>query len=63
MRPVDANIIYEVEGDGLFLYDTKEAAPAPKINDEQRYLYNYRALKAKEMLSVMKFRLKERIRK
>ena len=63
MRPIDANIIHDVNGFDLFLYDTKTESAAPKTNPADRYLYNYRALKAKEMMSILKYRIKGKIKK
>ncbi len=63
MRPVDSNIIHNIEGDALFLYDTKEADTPPKTDPAGRYLYDYRALKAKEMISILKYRIRKKIGK
>ncbi|MCR4656297.1 MAG: glycosyltransferase [Lachnospiraceae bacterium] len=60
LRPVDANIIYDIEGESLFLYDTKETAKAPKLDKAERCLYNYRALSMKKMLEIIKYRVKNR---
>ena len=59
MRPVDANIFEEVEGKELFLYDVAVNDNRPKINDTQRYLYNYRAIKFREMKSIFFDRAKK----
>lgn len=57
LRPVEANIINEIEGNDLFLYDTTATAEAPHVNDAARVLYNYRALNVKKMFEVMKHRI------
>jgi glycosyltransferase involved in cell wall biosynthesis len=61
LRPVDANVIYKVEGRDLFLYDTSKAGKAPSVNTPERYLYDFRAINAKEMISILAFRLKCRL--
>ncbi len=61
LRPVDANILYKVEGRDLFLYDTSKAGKAPSVNTPERYLYDFRAINAKEMISILAFRLKCRL--
>ncbi|MCR5420167.1 MAG: hypothetical protein K6E98_04095 [Lachnospiraceae bacterium] len=60
MRPIDANVVYKPEGRDFFLYDTTKPGKAPKVKKVDKYLYNYRALKAKEMLSVLSFRIFEK---
>lgn len=62
MRPVDANIVHGIEGDAFFLYDTEEAGVRPKVDETGKYLYDYRALKAKEMLSILGFRIREKFK-
>lgn len=57
LRPIDANVYYKTEGKDFFLYDTKEPGTAPETDEAGKYLYNYRALKAKEMMTVLKYRL------
>ncbi len=61
MRPLDANVYYKTEGRDFFLYDTSKAGQAPETDEPSRYLYNYRALKAKEMTEVLKYRIKSKI--
>ena len=61
MRPVDANVYYKTEGKDFFLYDTQKPGQAPDTDDTSKYLYNYRALKAKEMTAVLKYRLRDKI--
>ena len=60
LRPIDANVLYKIEGKDFFLYDTEKPGKAPRINDVRRYLYNYRAIKAREMTAVLGYRLKSR---
>ena len=59
MRPVDANIVHEIEGSAFFLYDTKKAGKSPRVNPAQKYLYDHRALKAREMLSILGYRIRK----
>lgn len=61
MRPVDANIYYKTDGRDFFLYDTQKPGQAPGTDDTSKYLYNYRALKAKEMTAVLKYRIKNKL--
>lgn len=58
LRPLEANVIFKIEGMDLFLYDTQKPGKAPAVNPVGKYLYNYRALKAKEMMSILMYRLK-----
>lgn len=57
LRPIDANIILDCQGDELFLYDTAAVDNAPKIDEAKRTLYNYKALSVKKMLNVIKYRI------
>ncbi|MCR4922830.1 MAG: glycosyltransferase [Lachnospiraceae bacterium] len=59
LRPVDANIVADIKGEDLFLYDLKQKDKAPRVKKAKRQLYNYRAIKLKEMLEIIKFRLKK----
>jgi glycosyltransferase involved in cell wall biosynthesis len=61
LRPIDANVIYKIEGKDFFLYDTDKPGTAPKTDDVGRYLYNFRALKAKEMTEILKYRIRSRL--
>ena len=57
LRPIDANILYKIEGHDFFLYDTQKPGKAPETNTVDKYMYNYRALKAKEMLALINYRI------
>ncbi|MCR5507647.1 MAG: glycosyltransferase [Lachnospiraceae bacterium] len=61
LRPVDANVLYKIGGKDFFLYDTDKPGRAPKAGEVRKYLYNYRALKASEMMKVLGFRIKSRL--
>ena len=61
MRPLDANVYYKTEGKDFFLYDTQKPGQAPDTDAVSKYLYNYRALKAKEMTAVLKYRIKNKL--
>lgn len=64
MRPLDANVVYEVEGDDLRLYDVKVADKVKSEDTEAlKYLYEYRGISAKRMLSILKYRVAEKCRK
>ncbi len=60
LRPIDSNIIYDIDGESFFLYDTEKKEPAPKLVKAERSLYNYRALSMNRMLDIMKYRIKHR---
>ena len=59
LRPIDSNIVFKIEGKDYFLYDTEKPGTMPKTNDTAKYLYIYRAIKAKEMKNILKYRIKE----
>lgn len=61
LRPIDANVYYKVEGRDFFLYDRDKEGKAPDTDSVGKYLYNYRALKAKEMTAVLKYRIKSKL--
>ena len=61
LRPLDANILFNIEGSTFFLYDTSKPAAAPKLNLVQKYLYHYRGMKAKYMILMLRYRVKERL--
>ena len=65
MRPVDANIMYEVEGEEYRLYDvTKGADRVPhKAVEAVAYLYEYRGISAKQMIEMIKYRIREKFDK
>lgn len=61
MRPVDANIVYGISGNDMWLYDTTEPgqrpAGAPKAH---RLLYEYRGISAARMIEMIKYRIAEK---
>lgn len=57
LRPVDANIVFDIEGKDLFLYDRNSSASAPSVNEALRILYNHKALNVKKMMEVIKYRV------
>lgn len=62
MRPIDANIRYNVPGSDLYLYDTKhKAAPPAKGKKALRFLYEYRGISAARMIEMIKYRIFEKI--
>ncbi len=61
LRPHDENIFLKLSGDAFFLYDRNTKAERPKVNRAKRILYNYRALRVREMISVALYRLKQRL--
>ena len=54
LRPVDCNVIYDISGEALFLYDTDAPGKAPGVDKAGRYLYNYRALNTERMLAMIR---------
>lgn len=57
LRPLEANIFDEMQGDDIYLYDTDKEGTPPESKDAELVLYNYRALNAKKMMKVFSFRL------
>ena len=60
LRPIDANISEDISGNDFFLIDldVTGGGSSPVIPDEtDKYLYNYRAFKAKYGVSIIKRRL------
>ena len=62
LRPIDANVYYKIEGKDYFLYDTQKPGRAPEKDETSKYLYNYRAIKAKEMMAVLKYRIRSKLK-
>ena len=61
MRPVDANIVYGIAGDDLYLYDIAKAGDKPsKKSDATRLFYEYRGISAARMITMTAYRLKEK---
>ncbi|MBQ8970985.1 MAG: hypothetical protein IJ073_06725, partial [Lachnospiraceae bacterium] len=60
LRPIDLNIITEQPGEVFFLYDTKEAGLAPKVDRGRKYLYDYRALSLKKIAAFLKNKVRMR---
>ena len=56
LRPIDANIDFKIEGKDFFLYDKEKSGAAPKVELVSKHLYNYRAIKAREMREIIKYR-------
>ena len=62
MRPVDANILYEIKGHDLYLYDTHKASDLPAKEPEAlRFLYEYRGISAARMIEMIKYRVREKL--
>lgn len=60
LKPIDANIISDLSGDDLFVYDLKTEGVAPKIDISKKLLYNYKAFKAKYGVQIILRRLQKR---
>jgi len=64
MRPIDANIIYEVEGDDFRLYDATTSDKIKPMNNEAlTYLHEYRGISAGRMISILKYRVGAKLKK
>jgi len=59
LRPADMNIIYDIPGDEIRLYDTKEAAVAPKSTQFKEYHYEIRGFNTKQIRKYCVAYLKE----
>ncbi|MBO4902893.1 MAG: hypothetical protein J5518_08890 [Lachnospiraceae bacterium] len=60
LRPIDENVFLDVEGHELFLYDRDTESDKPAMCHAERLLYNYRAIRVKDMISVILYRLRQR---
>ena len=62
MRPADANVVYDIEGNDIHLYDTRISDMPPAREPEAvRYLYEYRAISAARMIKILMYRIKEKL--
>lgn len=61
LRPLEANVLENLEGEDFFLYDLSVPAPAPKISPVSKLLYNYRAIKTRSMIEIIKYRLRKKL--
>ena len=61
MRPVDANIVYGIEGNDYHLYctDEKSTPPASAVKATE-FLYEYRGISLSRMFEMIKYRILER---
>lgn len=60
LRPMDLNIIKQIPGDELFLYDTSIEEKAPVTDQARRLLYYYRGFKVRYMKDIIRERLKRK---
>ena len=62
MRPVDANIVYNISGNDLHLYDMSiKADPPAAVPKAHRLLYDYRGISAARMIEIIKYRILEKL--
>lgn len=62
MRPIDANVLYKTKGSDFHKYDIREVADLlPPENEGVSFLYEYRGISAKQMLAMIKYRIKEKL--
>lgn len=59
LRPADENIIHHVEGNELFLYDTRKQGTVPQVRMYRKILYHYRGFRMKYIKEVAKARFQE----
>ncbi len=60
LRPLDENIFADLKGKDFFLYDLKSAGQKPRVEKARRILYDHRALRAGQLLTVALYRLKKK---
>lgn len=61
MRPLEANMIYDIPGSDFYLYCTSEKDAAPKTgNEAHELLYEYRGISVSRMISMIKYRIREK---
>ncbi len=61
MRPLDANIVHNIGGEDIYLYDMSQKALAPKpAIPAIRFLYDYKGLSAARMIEIIKYRIREK---
>lgn len=64
MRPIDENIRMDIIGEDFYLYNVAEAANPPQKGDEAiDYLFEYRGISAKQMMSIIKYRIAEKLKR
>lgn len=61
LRPIDENVFLKINGNDFFLYDLKKSAEPPKINVIGKILYNYRAINAKTIIKILKYRIRQKL--
>ena len=62
MRPIDENIRCDIPGNDFYLYDVKSGAePVKRADAALSYLYEYRGISAKQMLSMIRYRILEKL--
>lgn len=61
LRPIDANIVKKIVGNGFFLYDTEKSVKEPQIEPAEKYLYYYKAFRAKYGFTVLWYRIREKL--
>lgn len=60
LRPLDANIIKQIPGNEIFLYDLEKKEQKPQGKDSGRILYHFRGFKISYILKIIEIRWKER---
>ncbi len=61
LRPYEMNVIMQIPGNEIFLYDTQASAPQPKQNKHNVMRYETRCLNVRDLLPYSLFLLKESI--
>lgn len=60
-RPIDENVFQKMDGNDFYLYDLSKSTEAPKISQVGKLLYNYRAINAKNIMKILKFRIRQKL--
>ena len=62
MRPIDANIVYNIAGNDFYLYDLDKSGAVPGKHPEAfRLFYEYKGISAKRMMRMIGYRIREKI--
>ena len=61
LRPIDENVFLKMNGNDFYLYDMNKAAEPPKISMIGKILYNYRAINAKSIIKILKYRIRQKL--
>ncbi len=57
LKPMDANVKFELPGEDIFLYDLSESAPPPKVGRGKLLDYFYPGMSVRKIRTLLKYRL------